>query len=505
MRIRRFTARDMTEALKLVRETLGPDAVILETNDLEGRDGARQGVMVLAAIDRHPAESFPTDVEFARSQSPIRENPMADSETGKTVEQVRFNQVENRTGESRKITKAINSGALTERVASSRQAEINKTGKASEASSSTSNIQQQRLENQMTPVADDKLDQLIGAVRKERGETVNNHRSGRTVISERGPGQTPEIEVKMQSEIKRLSNRVSYLNRLISSDHFSTIPLPMRELYLDLVEAELDSNLTYAILRESAQDNTNNLITGPRLTPLKKRLLQIMPGGRGVLEQNGSQVIMLLGSPGSGKTTVATAMAARCLRLGRRPGLISLDTFRAGGPTGLEHFARVLEVPFAAVFDQQDLHQAAASALSGADVLIVDTPGMLSGDREAIQMVRGFQKKLVNPQVQLVMAASSKVKDLAEGLTFFSHFEPNALIFSKLDTTKNYGGVLSLSLKAQLPVTYMNWGRQFLEDFRPAAAEQIVDLVFNRNVTAQWGDSEAVHEAGDNRSAKEAV
>ena len=45
MKIKRFFARDMRQAIRLVREELGPDAVILSNRRVEG------GVEIVSAVD----------------------------------------------------------------------------------------------------------------------------------------------------------------------------------------------------------------------------------------------------------------------------------------------------------------------------------------------------------------------------------------------------------------------------------------------------------------------
>lgn len=57
MKINRFKGQDMRETMRLVRDALGPDAVILETNR------ADDGVEIAAAIDFNP-------VEYSRLQAP---------------------------------------------------------------------------------------------------------------------------------------------------------------------------------------------------------------------------------------------------------------------------------------------------------------------------------------------------------------------------------------------------------------------------------------------------
>lgn len=54
MKIRRFVARDIREAMRLVRETLGPDAVILETQRVE------DGIELSAAVDYEPPATLAT-------------------------------------------------------------------------------------------------------------------------------------------------------------------------------------------------------------------------------------------------------------------------------------------------------------------------------------------------------------------------------------------------------------------------------------------------------------
>ncbi len=58
MQIKRFEAGDMQEALRQVKEAMGPDAIILSTKTINlpsarSGTGKRKGVEVVAAIDRH--------------------------------------------------------------------------------------------------------------------------------------------------------------------------------------------------------------------------------------------------------------------------------------------------------------------------------------------------------------------------------------------------------------------------------------------------------------------
>ncbi len=421
MRIRRFQGKDMTDALRQVRETLGPNAVILDTKGERDAGGPRRGVIVMAAVDRH-IETHPVEPPvFGRRDVPVLGEPHVSL------------------GEPRA---ARGEGPGTDMHTSARP------------------------------------------VPPPSPQGLTSHPTNLSGSASENP-----MRSDLEREVQRLQGRVFYLSRLITSDHFSAIPIPLRELYLDLVEAEVDSNLAFTILRHVAGENPPDIVSGPELGPIREHLLPLLPMAAPIPARPGSRVVFLVGRPGSGKSTVAASLAARCLERGRMPGLVSLDTFRAGGPVGLEQYARILEVPFATAFEPDDLLEAADERLRSCDILLIDTPGLVSGDAEADQLIRCFQTRLMAPEVHLVLPATAKVRDSAEALTLFAGFGLSSLIFTKLDLTGSYGGILSLALKTKLPVTHLSWGRQVLRDLHDCSPEELLSLVFDHCASQSWKPS----------------
>ncbi len=423
MRIRRFTARDMTEALRQVRETLGPEAVILETKKASGRAGRENRVMVVAAVDRHPGSQPDGPPQFGRPSSPVRPAARA---TG-----------------------------------------VHPPPAGREPGTATG-----AHEPHLRLVRTD-----VGAPAAPQGTLAPQA----VAPSQAGPGGDPVLSMDLSREVDRLRGRITYLNRLVASDHFSTIPIPLRELYLSMVEAEVDSNLAFALLRDLARDERPGILSAPSLDGLRSRLLRLIPHEPGVLERPGAHVVLLVGPPSGGKTTVAAGLAARALENGRAPALISADAFRAGGATALESYARILDVPFAPVFSVDDLTGAAARPeMSRCDLLIVDSPGAGRDEEEVHAWIGGLSRALAEPAVHLVIPATAKLTDGADAMARFRETNPSAMVFTKLDETRSYGGMLSLALKGRLPVTYLGCGRSVLTDLRPARPHTLVDLVLER-------------------------
>jgi flagellar biosynthesis protein FlhF len=280
----------------------------------------------------------------------------------------------------------------------------------------------------------------------------------------------------VDAELEELRGRVRLLNRLVASDHFSRIPAPLRELYLDLVASEVDSNLSFGLLQRLAAQSPDDPHARVDLGALRRQLVALLPETRTRPGDHAGEVVFLIGPAGAGKTTVAAGLAARCLRLGLRPGLVSIDTFRAGGPLALEHYAQLLDVPCAAAFEPQDLTAAAGLDLSECDVLLVDTPALASDDPEAPEHIARFRAALNAPSAQLVLPATAKVRDLAAFLERAARFDPAGLIFTKVDETATFGGLLSLSLKSQLPVGLLGAARRVADGLVEVTREDLVTL-----------------------------
>ena len=91
--------------------------------------------------------------------------------------------------------------------------------------------------------------------------------------------------------------------------------------------------------------------------------------------RNHRSIVALVGPSGAGKSTAAAKLAWHC-RVSRKQkvGLISLDRFRMAANSLLERFAQIVGLPFYVVHNTDQL-QAALSALSAVDTVLIDTPG----------------------------------------------------------------------------------------------------------------------------------
>lgn len=185
--------------------------------------------------------------------------------------------------------------------------------------------------------------------------------------------------------------------------------------------------------------------------------------------------IALVGPTGVGKTTTAAKLAARRLRRGHRPALVTLDQERIGGVEQLRIFARAMGLPFAAVARPGDLPDAVERL--GTPELILDTPGTAPGDAEGIACLGDAMGRIPGITATLVVSAAARDRDLDFALERFGAVPVRQIIVTKLDEAVVQGALLRLALGRSAPIAYFSDGPRVPEDLRTADIPGLVGRI----------------------------
>lgn len=153
-------------------------------------------------------------------------------------------------------------------------------------------------------------------------------------------------------------------------------------------------------------------------------------------------IAAIVGPTGAGKTrTVAKLAALATFGHNARVGIITTDTLRIGGLETLEAFCRILGLPLRKARDAQGL-AASVARYADKDLILIDTPGAGPWDDaglaqlDATLSIDGCERHLAIPAV----APAHDVRTVAR------RFAPRALasiIVTKLDEARGPGAVLS--------------------------------------------------------------
>ncbi len=196
-------------------------------------------------------------------------------------------------------------------------------------------------------------------------------------------------------------------------------------------------------------------------------------------------VFALIGSTGVGKTTstakLAAAFAAR--HGAANLGLITLDAYRVGAHEQLRAYGRILGVPVHTAHDRASLEDL-LELLSAKKMVLIDTAGMAQRDtrtRELLEM-------LSHPSVQklLVMNAAAQGETFEDVLNAYDARRCAGVILSKIDEAVKLGPALDVLIRHKLKVLAVANGQRVPEDWHRLSANALVQRALRSHVSPAW-------------------
>ena len=193
-------------------------------------------------------------------------------------------------------------------------------------------------------------------------------------------------------------------------------------------------------------------------------------------------VIALVGPTGVGKTTTTAKLAARyVMRHGAQDvALVTTDSFRIGAHEQLRIYARLLGVEVHALAADAPL-DGLLNQLANKRLIIIDTVGMSQRDQRLliqIQQLGAIGRPL---RLLLLLNAASHGDTLEEVVDTYQRAARAAgaqlsdCIVSKCDEAARLGSVLDILMRHGLCLRYLSVGQQVPEDLQPADAQLLVE------------------------------
>ncbi len=196
-----------------------------------------------------------------------------------------------------------------------------------------------------------------------------------------------------------------------------------------------------------------------------------------LLEYGG--VVALVGPTGVGKTTTIAKLAAkfRMKHGSRQVALITTDNYRIGAHEQLGTYGRILDVPVrnAGSIDELRHHLA---GFHDRRLVLIDTAGMGPRDMRLAEQIALFSRSEMAIRSYLVLSAASQFRAMREAIEAFGGFAPEACILTKLDETGQMGTALSALIEQRLPVAFLCDGQQVPEDIHQARPHLLMDRCF---------------------------
>ena len=415
MKIKRFVAADMRQAMREVREEQGPDAVILSTRRLD------EGVEIIAAVDYD--ESLVR--EAARTGEPL-------------PEQVR--------------AKLVEAPAPPPLPVRPRRAPVEETVARPAVSAKP-------IAPAVAPAAAAPAVAPVAAA-SAPAEPLPLH-----PMMEQAALDTARMRAELGSLRELLEAQMA---SLAWNDLQRRHPLRGRVLR-DMARLGVDAD----VARQLADELPDQLNADQaRYLPLGVLSRSLRITGHDVAVSGG--VMALVGPTGVGKTTTIAKLAARAvLRHGAsQVALVSTDHYRIGAAAQLEHYGRLLGTRVFPAHDAESLREV-LDVLRGRRVVLVDTAGVAGSDprlRQQMELLRAAGEV----RTCLVLAANAQAQALDAMVRAFLPQQPQACILTKLDEAPSLGGALSALIRHRLPLDYTADGQRVPEDLTAADARVLV-------------------------------
>lgn len=206
-----------------------------------------------------------------------------------------------------------------------------------------------------------------------------------------------------------------------------------------------------------------------------KHNLPTPAAGEDIITRGG--VYALIGPTGVGKTTTVAKIAARCA-LAHGPqsvALLTTDSYRIGAHDQLRIYGRILGVPVHDVKDETDL-ELTLSDLSDRHLVLIDTVGMGQRDQRIGEQLALFN--LDNIGTLLLLSANAQASTLDDVARRYRNSHLAGCILTKLDETMAFGGCLDVAIRHRLPLHFVTNGQRVPEDLHGANTGYLIDRAF---------------------------
>jgi len=447
MKVKTFHALTMQDAIRAIKEELGPDAVILSSKEVH------QGGRLMSYFNKPVLE-----VMAAAEYDPLP--PIKPSRDTSVANEAR---------------------------------------KAPQAPSSASTWTQ--------PVGPEVFRDTLQGMLAQPASPSHVYGLNQPVTSSPAPRHTrstaPRSSDIKQSRLQDLRKELRELSREIGA----SLPAASQSLsqHAEPAIASLCRNLVAQGLRPSSADRIGQSLsmelarrksTDPDelRNALVKCLAQDIRASGALLSGQGDRTIaMMIGTNGAGKTAAITKLAAHYqLEEKKSVAIVSLDTYRLASVEQLRMYADVLGIPCESAMSAK---QAAAYVHkhADADLILIDTAGFGEKDLALVHTLHQLLKAEPEVQTHVVVSASTREQDLHRQVAQIHALPLLRLLFTKLDETDSFGALYELSHQSGIPLSYWSAGQRVPDDLEVATPQRLAELLVSRRYAVPFRSSLDAH------------
>jgi flagellar biosynthesis protein FlhF len=436
MKIKRFFAADIRQAMRMVKEELGSDAVIMSNRSVDG------GIEIVAARD-FDEQSIHNNLQAqtaGQQESPVNKTkkiilPNFDA-AKKRLQLLDSQRKQNLAALAPEHPVRQN---IDQYVGYAEKMQLRAKPEATTSNSSAFSLKEDSLKHLKIP-------------------------EKQSIISEK-------LLMEMSMELKNLRAAMDTKLANISWPQNSQTTPVKTDLLKRLAGMSISKKLSVMIADNFTEHSDPELA----FAKAQEMLVKVLPIADDKLLESGG-IVALVGPTGVGKTTTIAKLAAKfVLKHGSsQVALISTDNYRIAAHEQLNIYGRILNVPVRVATSAKELHNI-INGFADKRLILIDTAGMNQRDMKLVDQINALQQSGFSIRSYLVMSAATEYKAVNAIIKAFSVFDPKASILTKLDEAVTIGSAISSIIEHNLPLSFVTDGQQVPEDIHSPHARSLIE------------------------------
>ena len=205
--------------------------------------------------------------------------------------------------------------------------------------------------------------------------------------------------------------------------------------------------------------------------------------------------IALFGATGVGKTTTIAKLAARyALKHGsEKVALITTDNNRVAATEQLRTYSNILGMPLRVARNDIEVLNA-LNTFSEKEFVLIDTAGMNPREIKQSKFYDLFSGGITQIKKFQVLPATMHRTALEKISASFRDLSPDGSIITKVDETTSLGGAISVAIQNHLPIAFYGNGQTVPDDFHLARSHILMSRVASAAVQFDEQESDGIND-----------
>ncbi len=277
---------------------------------------------------------------------------------------------------------------------------------------------------------------------------------------------------KLSNTLKKVTDKVA--NAIFLDKNL--VDSIIKELQRSLIEADVNVQLVLELTNKIKKTALDERIKGLEkkehiIKLLHNELINILGQKREIKLQK-TNIFMLVGLFGSGKTTSAIKLASYYSKRGSKVAAIGLDVHRPAAAEQLKQLGDKINIPVFIVPKEktpENIYKSFEKELKKYDLILVDTAGRDALDSNLIKEIKSLNKLIRPTEILLVMPADIGQAAKNQAQKFKEALDITGVIITRMDSTAKAGGALTACAEIKAPVVFIGTGEKpsDLETFDP--------------------------------------